>query len=175
MDLGQLDAGLNALDVVRITRESTGAPSALVVDGVPLEIGSGGPAGPPEPSALIKVYKVAPNQDAPAQWTTVMFGAASVQDGIAFDTVTSRATPSVAGWYWCFGQWTALGNAGRALNLRKNGVQIGVMDGVALILQVGVMAYFDGVADYLDMAMWGAPGQVAVAGENSTWLSMVKV
>ncbi len=44
MELGELDAGLNALDVVRITRESTGTPNALVVDGVPLVIGSGGPA-----------------------------------------------------------------------------------------------------------------------------------
>ncbi len=49
MELGELDAGLNALDVVRITRESTGTPNALVVDGVPLVIGSGGPAGPQGP------------------------------------------------------------------------------------------------------------------------------
>ncbi|NLH94282.1 MAG: hypothetical protein GX466_08750 [Candidatus Cloacimonetes bacterium] len=38
MNFGELDAGLNALDVVRIERASNGTPTNLIVDGTPLEI-----------------------------------------------------------------------------------------------------------------------------------------
>lgn len=56
MNFGELDAGLNALDVVKISRANDGTPTALIVDGAPLEIGSGGPAGPVGPAAVADTY-----------------------------------------------------------------------------------------------------------------------
>jgi hypothetical protein len=98
-------------------------------------------------------------------------------------TNNSRYTPTVAGWYLCFGMCSFASNVtgGRDLEFRKNGVGItigqgsgqGAAGGINTTITAWALIQCDGSSDYIELAAFQTSGGALNTVPSNTGLGVV--
>lgn len=193
MNFGELDAGLNALDVVRISRAADGTPTALIVDGAPVELAAGpegpagavGPAGPEGPAgpagaSFVGSFAVATKaaaQNMTGAFVKVAFDNAFVDPLGWINTTLNRIVPKEPGWYQVTAFLWLNSRTTIAIDIRKNGTRVQIGQDAQYVFGVGMTAfvYCNGTTDYLELFAFAANGTGVGTGVDLSYLSALRI